>query len=490
MPVSFIRRALLALALAGSLLLAPATAAEAAPKKPTKATKIRVATNTTAMSIRWKKPKRAAYVHICVKTSAKSRCIRSVRTRKNHIRFSHLKANSGTDFYFRIRSHYRKRTVSTSWRRANLKVGKGPANRMVSGSGDYLGFNWSRATNASSFQIQVSTNRTFSSGTRTESRRGTGANVRGLNGGMTYFARVRGANGPVLGPWGPVTRVVLPAVPVQATVSTYNLCGENRCRSADSGAWFLRNVPAWATRKPLASALIRTASPDVIATQESATKTAFHQVLPGYSRGAYKSAKQTYFKSSRFTALDGGWMTLNATTKRYATWDLLRDRATGTAFIVANAHLEPYKGAAKDKMRHAQTTRLISKINAVNPHQLPVVWAGDWNSNASNANQSNYPGGFDGPKTRFATSGIVNALEQTSNVTHGDLNSANQGELTPKAHRHHVDAIYVPQTGVRVEAWAMLANFLQPEPETGRQYATPFPSDHNPVVARLVIATG
>lgn len=490
MSASNIRRLLLALALTGSLLLAPAAAAEAAPKKPTKATKIRVATNTTAMTIRWKKPKRATYVHICVKTSGKSRCIRSVRTRKNHIRFRNLKANSGTDFYFRIRSHYGKRTVSTGWRKANLKVGKGPKNRMVSGKGNYLGYHWSRATNASSYQIQVSSTRNFSSDVRTTSRRGTGANVTGLAGGLTYYARVRGVNGPVRGPWGAATKVTLPAVPIRATVATYNLCGENKCLSTSSPAWFVSNVPKWAKRKPLAGALIRTASPDIIATQESASSTAFHQVLPGYTRGAYKSAKQTYFKTSRFTVLDGGWITLNATTKRYATWDLLRDRQTGTAFIIANAHLEPYKGVTKDKMRHAQTTRLVTQLAAKNIHNVPVVWAGDWNSNASNANQSNYPGGFDGPKRRFAMIDVVNSLELTTNTTNAELNSANQGVLAPKSNGHHVDAIYVPRRGVEVEGWAMLANFLQPEPETGREYATPLPSDHNPVVTRLVIATG
>jgi hypothetical protein len=33
----------------------------------------------------------------------------------------------------------------------------------------------------------------------------------------------------------------------------------------------------------------------------------------------------------------------------------------------------------------------------------------------------------------------------------------------------------------------MPANFI--DTQDGRQYATPFPSDHNPVVAKLVLAT-
>ncbi|MBC9227229.1 hypothetical protein GL325_12920 [Aeromicrobium sp. 636] len=489
MPTSLLRRVLVALALTSTLLVAPATSAQAAPAKPAKVSKITAKTTTTTLTIRWKRPKRATSFAVCVKTDpGVKRCVRNVRTRKTSVTFKKLKPNSGHDFYYRVRSYRGKKySAATKWKRANLRVAKGTANRVVGGRGDRLGYQWSPTTSATSYQLQVATDRGFTTGVHTVGRTKTAGTVTGLNGGMTYFARVRGVNGSVKGAWGPVSTAKLAPTPVRATVATYNLCGEDRCRSADSPAWFLRYVPKWTVRKPLAAAVVRSADPDVIVTQESATKTAFHTALPGFTRGAYKSAKTIYFRSSRFTALDGGWITLDSETKRYATWNLLRDRQAGTAFIVVDAHLEPLKGVAKDDRRRKQTQRLISRISAVNPHGLPVVWGGDWNSNASNANQSNYPGGYDAPRREFERHGVVDALTRTTDRINAELNSANAGVPTPKANGHHVDGIYVPRSGVTVESWLMPANFT--DTPTGRQYATPFPSDHNPVVAKLVLAT-
>ncbi|GAA3536242.1 hypothetical protein AFL01nite_08680 [Aeromicrobium flavum] len=482
------RRALLALALTGTLLIAPATSAEAAGKRPAKITKIRSATTTTTLRIAWKRPKRATVFAVCVKTAPKSRrCVRKVRTRKTSVTFRRLAPNSGHDFYFRVTPYRgRKHATPTRWKRADLRVARGTANRATGGRGHYLNYVWSRTRNASGYQFQLATSRDFRSGVRTTGRSGLRATVTGLNGGMTYFARVRGTNGTVKGAWGPVSQVKLAPVPVRATVATYNLCGEDKCRPGND-AWFLQNVPPWAVRKPLAGAVVRSATPDIVATQESGTKTAFHTELPGFTRGASKSAKTIYFRSSRFAAVDGGWFALDADRKRYATWNVLRDRSAGTAFFVANVHLEPHKGAARDILRDQQTARLVSKVRARNVHGLPVVWAGDWNSNASNANQANYPGGFDAPRERFARLGVVNSLDRTTDAINAVLNSANGGVPTPKAHGHHVDAIYVPLTGIAVESWSMPANVI--DTQDGRQYATPFPSDHNPVVAKLVLAT-
>lgn len=481
-------RLLLALALTGTLLLAPATAAEAAPKKPAKVAKVRAKTTTTTLTIRWSKARRATSYSVCVKTAPTTRrCIRKVKTRKRSITFRHLKPNSGTDFYYRIAAHRgRKHSAPTRWKRANLHVSKGSANRPLGGQGYHLSYHWSKVRSATGYQIQVATDRGFRTGVRTASRKGLGAKVTGLNGGMTYYARVRGVNGVVKGTWGPVSRTLLPAVPVRATVATYNLCGEDKCRTGNPD-WFLHNVPRWAVRKPLAGAVVRSATPDIVVTQESPTASAFHTQLPGFTRGSYKSAKTIYFKSSRFRAVDGGWFTLDSASRRYASWNILRDRRKGTAFFVVNAHLEPHKGVALDDRRKKQTARLIAKVTARNVHGLPVIWAGDWNSNPSNANQDNYPGGYDAPKQRFASIGVVNSLDRTTNVINAELNSVNGGVPTPKAHGHHVDAIYVPLTGVEVEAWSMPANVI--DTEEGRRYATPFPSDHHPVVARLVLAT-
>src|SRR5690606_9597485 len=177
---SMLRRLLLAIALTGSLMLAPSMTptAEAAPKKPAKATKIRAKTTTSTLTIRWKRPKRANTVSVCVKVKPKAkRCIRKTRTRKNVVRFQKLKASAGTDFHYRLTSHRGKRKAHTQWRKANLKVGKGPANQMAVRPRSTLLFTWTKATTASAYQVQFSPSRNFRGDVRTANRRGLSAKV-------------------------------------------------------------------------------------------------------------------------------------------------------------------------------------------------------------------------------------------------------------------------------------------------------------------------
>ncbi len=489
---ALLRRALLAPALAlvvtTSVIAAP-TPAEAATR-PGKVVlkKTKHSATTSTLKIAWKRPAHATRFAVCLKSSVHAkRCTRFARTSRTTVSFKGLRPTSGTDYVYRIRSYRGSRSVVTGWKKANLAVGKGSANAATAGTGWHLSYRWSAVTNAGSYQVQLATDRAFRSIVRDRTTSARTWRFTGLDGGTTYHLRVRGINGTVVGRWGPTSTTKLAQVPVAATVLTYNLCGEDRCRTATSGDWFLRNVPAWTTRKPLAGALVRSASPDVVITQESATSTAFQTQLPGFAKGGYKSARAIFYKTSRFTALAGGWMTLDSETKRYATWNRLRDRRTGTTFFVVNAHLEPYKGVTLDQRRDLQVRRLIARVDALNVQDIPVIWAGDWNSNDSNANQSNYPGGFDAPRARFAQIGVHNSVDLTENTVNAQLNSANQGIKAPKANGDHVDAIYVPSTGVRVTKWAMLARFSTMAPDL--EYTTPFPSDHNPVVATLLIGT-
>lgn len=483
----------LALGLVLGTLLGPSPAG-AANRKPAAITakKVKHSTSTSAVTIRISKPRRATSVAVCLKhrTSSK-RCLRYKRTTAKQVTFKRLTPHRGRDYVYQVRAYNRHGSSVSRWRGLNLRVDRAAAPRLTTARPTSLSYAWKRPKNANGYQVQLSSDRTFGTNVvtrtyRSKAKRSTG--FTSLNGGMTYYARVRGLNDTKAGAWSPVTATKIAARPTRVSVMTYNLCGENKCRPPHANdAWFLNNVPVWTKRKPYAGSLARSGNADVIATQENATSTAFHTQLPGYARGSYKAAKALYYRASRFTALGGGWMTLDGQTSRYAVWNMLRDRSTGTAFIVVSAHLEPSKGATRDTRRFAQTRRLITKIDQINVHRLPVVYAGDWNSNSANADQARYPGGFDAPEKRFRAIAHRRALDLTDQVTNADLNSANQGIKAPKANADNIDAIYVPERGVTVESWTQLARFVTVD--GARQYATPFPSDHNPIVARLVIAT-
>ena len=83
-------------------------------------------------------------------------------------------------------------------------------------------------------------------------------------------------------------------------------------------------------------------------------------------------------------------------------WADLKD-LNGTRFIVVDVHLVSGKGKGNDDERTREMTALINGIKKINPSGLPVIYAGDFNSNASNANQSKYKGGYDAPLRSFSS---------------------------------------------------------------------------------------
>jgi len=241
-------------------------------------------------------------------------------------------------------------------------------------------------------------------------------------------------------------------------------------------------------RKHLAGAIVRGAGAGIIATQESGLDTNLLSELPGYGMTTYKSAKSLFYDTSKYTALRSGWIQLN-TTGKYAVWAEFKDRLTGGRFIVGDAHLTPYKGATNDAVRSKETSVLISGIKRNNPEALPVVYAGDYNSNYSNV--KNYTGGFDAPRDRFAIAASPDAADITpaAMLFNYGWNSANQAYNPPKRssnpvpYGYHVDHIYL-SPGIKSARWQVLIELNKLDTSL---YSTPFASDHNPVRATVII---
>ena len=260
-------------------------------------------------------------------------------------------------------------------------------------------------------------------------------------------------------------------------VLTFNLCGQDKCVTTTN------RMKKWSTRKPLAGAIVRGTGADVIATQESGrSDTNFGTELPGFTLCRYYSAKSLFVRTAKYSVLRSGTITLDSKRGRYAVWCELQDKVTRTRFIASDAHLEPYKGLTRDNLRYLQTGELLKDMVVVNPRKLPVVYAGDFNSNKANANQSKYPGGYDAPMKRFTGAGIPDSYDLADTFRDPTWNSSNQAKNPPIKNSDHIDHIYI-DSRIHANAWRVVITTT----DTGSAYITPFASDHNPVLAELVI---
>lgn len=437
---------------------------------------------TSTLTISWAAAAGASAYMVCLMTAGSTEtCSRtSPRSATRTATFSGLRPTVGTDYYYRVYAYGNGSLSSHSSKYVvDLPVATLSSFTVPKVRTQAFQVAWPAATNAETYTIQVATSSTMTSGLKTFTAPGDARSfsVTGLTPGSTYYTRIRGVNGVVLGGFSPVRRTPLPTDPVDLTVVSYNLCGQDHCRSSASAK---QRIKPWATRKPLAGKLVRDIGSDLIATQESHDEdTRFITELPGYSTGAYYSAKTIFYKTSRFTKLGSGVITLDAQRKRYAVWNRFLDKSTRTPFYFVDTHLEPYKGKAIDDLRAAQTKVLIAAIVKENTSRLPVIYAGDYNSNKSNA-QAKYPGGYDAPLRVFSSQGIVDGYNTARLLSNEIFNSANQALNPPLKHFDHVDHIFVtPSIGVR--RWRVVLTLRS------GNYPTPFATDHNPIQGDLTI---
>jgi endonuclease/exonuclease/phosphatase family metal-dependent hydrolase len=103
---------------------------------------------------------------------------------------------------------------------------------------------------------------------------------------------------------------------------------------------------------------------------------------------------------------------------------------------------------------------------------VPVVYLGDFNSHERNV--------VDGPGVAFRAAGHVDADEVAQGKVNAQYNSANQYLRVPPASGLHIDHVYVPQ-GVAVRRWELRLNL------TAGSFVGVIPSDHNPVLADVVL---
>lgn len=254
---------------------------------------------------------------------------------------------------------------------------------------------------------------------------------------------------------------------VDLNVATYNLRYDN---PGDG-----KNI--WPDRRDALRALVRYHEFDLWGTQEGlANQLTDLDTLGDYARvGVGRDDGQhagehsaIFYRSARFALEDHGDFWLSATPeqpslgwdarccKRIATWARLRDKPSGRAFVVLNAHFDHEGVVARRESAHL----LLRRARAL-AGTLPLIVMGDLNSTPDSE--------------AYATIGA--ALRDARTVSqmppYGPVATFNDFDIAKPA-RERIDYIFLsPQ-------WQVLRYAVLTDSVDAR-----YPSDHFPVVTRL-----
>jgi endonuclease/exonuclease/phosphatase family metal-dependent hydrolase len=276
------------------------------------------------------------------------------------------------------------------------------------------------------------------------------------------------------------------------SVMTYNLLEI----SAD-GKWKGGNqVASWPQRRTAQIQLIDRASPDVISVQEGGSWVGrvrgprqvddlrahlggvyglAHTEVPPSHKHYFRTGCYILYKRAEYKAVghSGHWALGN---RRWAAYQVLKSRATGAKFLMVDPHLIVRSAGGTDAMRRQETATLVAKSRNFDAKRgnLPIVYAGDFNSDNNSKHTVNAPSDY------LQAHGFHDSFRSAHSRSNARYNSANGYHRRPPAKRDRLDYIFTSRH-VQVPSWHMLLNLRH-----GR-FAGVIPSDHNPIVATLRI---
>jgi len=245
------------------------------------------------------------------------------------------------------------------------------------------------------------------------------------------------------------------------------------------------NCSGWSTRHSAALEAIKSRQPDVIATQEADEWTT---PPPGYAEAQYMHAKRLFYKTSRFALApytsgpNSGFVQMSP--GRYAVWAQLVDRDSAKEIIFVDAHTS-YANADYE-LRGQEVQNLIDHMDQINSGGLPIVYAGDYNSNKHRGTYDE-AAGFGTQDTvgrTFARAGYYDAYDLARTLKRPNWNSFSGLTTTPtigKTWGDHVDHVYIKPATANVWRWMNAGLY------SGSRYQAPVPSDHRPVQVTLYI---
>jgi len=352
-----------------------------------------------------------------------------------------------------------------------------------------LSLSWA-GRGAGRYVITQATNRAMTTGVRSYSitNQAHRFSPYGLTQGRTYYFRVRAYNGTVPSAATPALGAVAPARGQNVRVMTYNVLHQPAAGTKEGGT----TVGTWAQRRVPMIALIKKVNPDVLGLQEASDwvgavkgprvaddlaarlggyTVAHTEVTPG-QKGWMRTARYILYRTATYQAVgSGGHWELGP--GRFAAYQQLQNRTTGARFLAVSVHLSPGGGSAADLSRRAETQKLLSSARTLQARtHVPVIYVGDFNSHEGHP--------LDGPGVAMRAAGVADADEVAQVRANRKYNSANQYLRSPVPGHWDIDHVYAP-AGVAVRGWEIALTLTR-----GRFVGT-IPSDHNPVVADVVL---
>ncbi len=354
-----------------------------------------------------------------------------------------------------------------------------------------LTVDWPDTSHATSYQVYLSRYYSMAGARRYSATRST-KTFTGLRRGANYFIQVRALNRGTPGKKsvrvGHTTILRMnPGTGPTYRVMTYNLCSE-KCKG-------------WSTRQPAALGRVRAYAPDVIAAQEAVDLQV--SAVTGYTEAVSMSSKRLLYKTSRFTLAPpttpiparpgkeshGCYTSWPQSTKgyvflgyhgggcRYAVWAVLVDKATGDQTVFVDVHTVAGASDTAAKQRTAEIKTLTAQIAQLNAQaNLPVVYAGDFNSHKNRDN--------DDLRIVLHHQGYYDAYDLALSLRRQHYNSYNDFQTRPRISYtwgDHVDHVWIRPDEGRVLSWTNGALIR------ANRMVTPIPSDHSPIITDVRI---
>lgn len=310
----------------------------------------------------------------------------------------------------------------------------------------------------------------------------------GLIKGRKYYFRVRALNHAKPSA-ASTTAVVTGSAQQTVRVMTYNILE----LTADGHPEGTGVIAPWSRRKIAAASLIKAAGPDVVAIQEGApwvgrprgarqvdslraalggSYALSHTEVSPNQPHYFRTGVYILYKKSAYRAIGHSWH-WGVGNQHWAAYQILENRRTHAKFLFVSVHLAVGNGASYDQLRENETKVLLSKAGGfAAKHHVPVIYAGDFNSDHTPAHA------FDGPGRAMRAADVASAFNAAISRRLGRYNSANGYNRTPPKFGDHIDYIFAPP-GVAVRTWRLVMRLAH-----GRLVGV-IPSDHNPVVASM-----
>jgi hypothetical protein len=311
----------------------------------------------------------------------------------------------------------------------------------------------------------------------------------GMTPGVTYYYRVRARTMTSPSGYSSEVAAVIRSHAQSVRVMTYNILQVSADGTPEGG----QTVASWSARRTAEINLIKQVTPDVLAVQEggswvstirgarqvdsllsalgstySLARTEIPPNEPGYRRsGSYLLYRNAAFAE---TGHGGFW---DLPYGSFAAYSVLRNRTSGAAALFVSAHLTALTGASYDSQRQAQMNAVITSAKTVAGQvHVPIVYAGDFNSNTGPVYT------FDGPGIAARTARLPDAKDMAQSYYNSQYNSFNHYMRTAVTGSDDIDRIF-GAPGVAVATWHVVLNL------SAGNFLGTMGSDHNPLYSAM-----